>query len=100
MTLVYMLYVALVFFWQISLAIKSENSKRKAVGLYVFFSVSPVVLSGVLFMGLLGYEMVTKTVVMSESFARELIFTTAIGAVTVLISTLIFSLAIALINYY
>ncbi len=51
-------------------------------------------------MGLLGYEMVTKTVVMSESFARELIFTTAIGAVTVLISTLIFSLAIALINYY
>lgn len=53
-----------------------------------------MVLSGVLFIGLLGYEMMTKTVVMSESLARELIFTTAIGAVTVLIAAIIFFIVI------
>ena len=93
-----MLYVAVVFIWQARLAIKGESSKTKAVSLFVFFTASPVVLCGALFVSMLGYEMLTGNIVMSESFARELIFATAIGTVTVLISALIFTFFIFLIK--
>ena len=96
MALIYMPYVALIFFWCIRLIVIGEYSVKKGFGLYVFFVASPVVLSGALFMSMLGYEMLTKNIVMSESFARELIFTTAMGAVTVLFSTIIFILVIYL----
>ena len=93
-----MLYVAVVFIWQARLVIKAENSKRKGVALFVFYTASPVALSGALFVSMLGYEMLTGNIVMSESFARELIFATAIGTVIVLISTLIFTFFIFLIK--
>ncbi len=98
MTWIYLFYIAVVFFWQTRAVITGKNPKRKAVALYVIYSASPVIISGLLFMGLVRYEMFTKTVVMSEQVARPLAFLTAIGAVTALISTLIFALVMLVIK--
>jgi len=98
MTWIYLAYIAAVFFWQTRAVITGKNTRRKAVALYIIYTAGPVIISGVLFMGLVRYEMFTKTVVMSEQVARPLAFLTAIGAVTVLISALIFALVILVIK--
>ena len=95
MVLIYLLFIAIVFYWQIKVVKTNKNTKRKAIGLYAAYTIAPVILYGIIFMVLVGIEELTDTAIIGEGYARSLLFVMVGGLVVVIVTTLLFS-AVAL----
>lgn len=91
MALIYLLFIAVVFYCQIKKVKAGKYSKRKAIGLYAVYTIAPIILYGVIFIALIGIERLTDTAIIGEGYARTLPFVIAGGFAVVIITTLLFS---------
>ncbi|MEH6471935.1 MAG: hypothetical protein V7752_11845 [Halopseudomonas sp.] len=98
MALVYLLFVVAIFYWQFSAVRAGKVSKLKALGRYVGYSIAPVVLFGVGFVGLVGVEELTGGAFIGEGYARSLPFVIAGGSAVVMLTSLLFALLAWLIK--
>jgi len=62
MALIYLLYIAIVFYWQIKILKTGKNTKIKAIGLYAAYTIMPIILYGAVFITLVGIEELTNEV--------------------------------------
>lgn len=90
MALIYLLYSAVVFYWQIKIVKAGKSTKRKAIGLYTVYTIAPIILYGIVFITLVGVEELTDTAIIGEGYARTLPFVIAGGFAAVTITTLLF----------
>ena len=95
MALVYILYIAIIFYWQIKTIKAGKSTKRKAIGLYAVYTSAPILLYGIVFIAFVGVEELANTALIGEEYARSLLFVVVGGLVLVIVTTLLFS-AIAL----
>lgn len=96
--LIYLIFVAIVFYWQIKKVIADKDTKVKAIGIYGAYTISPVILYGAVFFALVGVEELTNTAIIGEEYARSLLFAIAGGVAVVLLTTLVFSLVVLAIR--
>ena len=95
MALVYLLYIAIIIYWQIKTIKAGKSTKRKAIGLYAVYTSAPILLYGIVFIAFVGVEELTNTALIGEEYARSLLFVMVGGLALVIVTTLLFS-AIAL----
>lgn len=98
MAAILLIIIIFVFYWQIRRFRGGGISKKKAIGLYVVYAIMPVVLYGSVFMDLVGIEELTNTAIISEGYARSLLFVIAGGLAVVVITTIVFSIVLFFIN--
>ena len=94
MALIYLLYIAVVFYWQTKAVKSSKNTKRKAIGLYAVYAIAPVIVYGVVFITLVGIEELAETAIISEGISRTLFFVIVGGMGVVIVTTLLFSFVV------
>lgn len=94
MALIYLLFIAVVFYWQINAVKSGKITKKKAFGLYAGYTIAPVFLYGLVFMVLIGYEELADRAIISEGYARSIPFVIAGGTAVFIIVTLVFSIVI------
>jgi len=94
MALIYLLYIAIVFYWQIKILKTGKNTKIKAIGLYAAYTIMPIILYGAVFITLVGIEELTNTAIISEEYARSLLFVIAGGIAVTIVTTLILSIVV------
>ena len=94
MALIYLLYIAIVFYWQIKILKTGKNTKIKAIGLYAAYTIMPIILYGAVFITLAGIEELTNTAIISEEYARSLLFVIAGGIAVTIVTTLILSIVV------
>ena len=92
--LIYLLFIAVVFYWQTRVVKAGKITKRKAIGLYAGYTIAPVILYGALFLALVGLEELTDTAIISEGYARSLFFVIVCGMAVVLFTTFAFSFVV------
>ncbi|MEH6813343.1 MAG: hypothetical protein V7677_12500 [Motiliproteus sp.] len=93
-TLIFLSFLAVVFYWQIRNVRRGKTSKKKAIGLYAGYTITSVVLYGSVFMALVGIEELTHTAIISEGYARTLLIVIVGGTIGVIISTLVLSIVL------
>lgn len=98
MALIYLLFIAIVFYWQIKVVKTDKSTKRKAIGLYAAYTIAPIILYGIVFLTLVGIEELTDTAIIGEGYARSLLFVIAGGFIVVIIATLLFSAVVLTIK--
>lgn len=96
--LIYFIFIAAIFYWQVKLVMAGKNSKGKAIILHLTYTITPVLLYGVVFLVLVGIEELTDTAIIGEGYARTLLFVIFGGLSVTLISTLMFSLVLIFIK--
>ena len=94
MALIFLLYIAIVFYWQIKILKTGKNTKIKAIGLYAAYTIMPIILYGAVFITLVGIEELTNTAIISEEYARSLLFVIIGGIAVTIVTTLIFSIVV------
>ena len=94
MALIYLLYIIVVFYWQIKTLKTGKNTKIKAIGLYVTYMIVPIILYGVVFITLVGIEELTNTAIINEEYARSLLFLIVGGIAVTIVTTLVFSIVV------
>ena len=92
--LIYLTYVAAVFYWLMNKVKVGKCTKRKAIVLHSAHTIFPVVLYGAVFMLLIGVEEYTDMAIIGEGYARILPFVVLGGVAVVALTTLIFSLVV------
>ena len=92
--LIYLTFVAVVFYWQAKKVKAGKSTKGKAIGIYAAYTIAPVILYGAVFFALVGVEELTNTAIIGEGYARSLLFVIAGGVAVVLLATLVFSLVV------
>jgi hypothetical protein len=88
--LIYLFFIAAVFYWQIKSVKVGKNTKRKAIILNAVCSIAPVILYGIVFIFLIGIEELMGSAIIGEAYARLLIFVIAGGLVVTLVSSVVF----------
>ena len=93
-TLIFGVFLAVVFYWQIRNVKNRKTSKKKAVGLFAGYTLASLVLYGAVFMALVGIEELTHTAIIGEGYARTLPIVILGGTVVVIISTIVLSIVL------
>jgi len=97
MALIYLLFIAIIFYWQIKVVKANKSTIRKTIGLYAVYTIAPVILYGIIFIALAGVEELADLAIISEGYARSLLFVMGGGLAVVVVTTLLFSaLALAM----
>jgi len=94
LVLIYLTFVAFVFYWQIKKVKVGGSAKGKAIRLYAAYTIAPIMLYGAVFIALVGTEEITDASIIGEGYARSLAFVLAGGVAVVLLTTLAFSIVI------
>ena len=94
MALIYLLFIAVVFYWQVNKVKVVKNTKIKAIGLYAAYAIAPVILYGIVFIALVGIEEFADMSIIGEGYARSLLFVIVGGITVTIVTTLIFSIAV------
>ena len=92
--LIYLTFIATVFYWQVKKVKAGECTKGKAIVLHAAYTMVPVVLYGVVFMVLVGIEEFTDIAIIGEGYARSLPIVIIGGVVVSFLATLVFSLVV------
>jgi len=95
---IYLIFIVVIFYWQVKLVKAGKNSKRKAILLHLTYTITPIILYGVMFLVLVGIEELTDTAIIGEGYARTLPFIIIGGLSVTLLITLIFSLVLIFIK--
>lgn len=90
--LIFLLFVAGVFFWQFNRMSTGSTSKPRAISLFAGYSTSPVLLYLAVFLVFIGIEEISTHAIIGEGYARSLPFVIAGGLAVVVVATIIFSL--------
>ena len=96
--LIYLIFVAAIFYWQVKLVMTGKNSKRKAITLNLAYTITPIILYGVVFLALVGIEELADTAIIGEGYARTLPFIIIGGLIVTLLITSIFTLVLIFIK--
>ena len=75
-----------------------KNSKGKAIMLHLAYTITPIILYGVVFLALVGIEELADTAIIGEGYARTLPFIIIGGLSVTLLITLMFSLVLIFIK--
>lgn len=94
MALIYLLYIAAVFYSQIKAVKSGKKTKKNAIGWYAVYAIAPVIAYGIIFLVLVGVEEFAEVAIIGEGIARTLIFVIAGGLVVVIVTTLLFSIVL------
>ena len=94
LVLIYLAFVALVFYWEAKNFKRGRITRGKAIVLHVAYTIAPVILYGAVFMALIGVEEFTGTAIIGEGYARSLPLVVAGGIAVVIVTTLVFPLAV------
>ncbi len=94
MALLYLLYIAAVFYWQTKAVKSGKKTKKKAIGWYAVYAIAPVIAYGIVFMVLVGVEEFADVTIIGEGIARTLVCVIVGGLVVVIVTTLLFSLVL------
>ncbi|MBT5032480.1 MAG: hypothetical protein HOM55_09330 [Proteobacteria bacterium] len=70
--LIFISFLAVVFYWQLRNVKSGKTSKKKAIGLYAGYTITLIILYGSVFMALVGIEELTHTAIIGEGYARTL----------------------------
>ena len=92
--LIFVVFLAVVFYWQIRNVRHRKTSKKKAVGLFAGYTIASIALYGSVFMALVGIEELTHTAIIGEGYARTLPIVIVGGTVVVILSTLVLSIVL------
>lgn len=91
MALIYLLYIAVIFYWNVKKVKSGKYTKRKAIGLYAAYTIAPVILYVIAFIVLIGIEELTGTAIIGEGYARSLLIVVVGGCGVAIVATLLFS---------
>jgi hypothetical protein len=94
MVLIYLAYVAAIFYWQLNNVKTGKCSKGKAIVLHAAYIAAPMVIYGAVFISLIGIEELTDRAIIGEAYARSLPFVIAGGVAVTALATLIFALVV------
>jgi len=92
--LIYLVFVAAIFYWQMKLVMAGKKSKGKAIMSHLAYTIAPIILYGAVFLALVGIEELADTTIIGEGYARTLPFIIIGGLSMTLLGTFIFSLVV------
>ena len=91
--LIYIVFIAVISYWQVKLVMVGKITKGRAICLYLVYAILPVILYGMTFLALVGIEELIDVAIIGEGYARTLPFVIVTGLAMALMCTLIFSFA-------
>ncbi len=96
--LLFILFIIVVFIWQIKRFMDGNTSKKQAIGLYAGYTITPVLLYGAVFFAMVGIEELTDMAIIGEEYARSLLLVVVGGSVVVIITTLAFAILLFILK--
>ena len=98
MLLLYILYLIVIFYWQLEKFKERKRSRLKANVFHAILIFVPIVLYCATFLGLVGIEEITHKAIVSEGFARSFPMVIVVGSVVSIFSMLIFAVTLMFIG--